>query len=50
MKIEEKTRDEKLQYNINGKITKASALSSPKLINMNTLHVTKYWLFIKVEW
>ena len=50
MKIEEKTRDEKLQYNINGKITKLSALSSPKLINMNTLHVMKYWLFIKVEW
>ena len=38
MKIDDKIRDEKVQYNINREATKISALS---LINMNMLQVKK---------
>ena len=38
MKIDDKIRDEKLQYNINREATKILALS---LINMNMLQVKK---------
>ena len=35
MTIDDKIRDEKLQYDINREAAKISALSSVKLINMN---------------
>ena len=47
MTIDDKIRDEKLQYDINIKAAKISALSSKKLINMNILQVKKYYLLIK---
>ena len=46
MTIEDQIRDEKLQYDINRKAAKISALSSDKLINMNTLLVKKYYHLI----
>ena len=51
MKIDDKIKDEKLQYNINREVAKISALSSGKikLINMNTLQVKKYYLPVKVK-
>ena len=45
--IDDKIRDEKLQYNINKKAAKISALSSEKLINTNMLQMKKYCLLIK---
>ena len=42
MTIEDQIKDEKLQYDINREAAKISALSSGKLINMNTLLVKKY--------
>ena len=51
MTIDEKTRDEKLQYDINRKAAKISPLSSGKmLINMNILQVKNVYLLIKEEW
>ena len=50
MTIDDKIRDEKLQYNINREAVKKSALSSGKLINMNFLQVKKYYLLIKERW
>ena len=47
MTIDDKIRDEKLQYDINKEPSKISALSSGKLINMNILQVKKYCLLIK---
>ena len=47
MTIDDKIRDEKLQYDINIEAAKISALSSKKLINMNILQVKKYYLLIK---
>ena len=47
--IDDKIRDEKLQYNINREAAKISALSLEKLINMNILQVNKYYLLIKEE-
>ena len=47
MKIDDKIRDEKLQYDINREAAKISALSSEKFINMNVLQVNKYCLLIK---
>ena len=44
-----KIRDEKLQYDINRKAAKISALSFGKLINMKILQVRKYYLLIKVQ-
>ena len=42
MTINDKMRDEELQYHINRELSKVSALSSGKLINMNILQVKKY--------
>ena len=39
MAIDDKIRDEMLQYDINREAAKVSALSSGKLINMNILQV-----------
>ena len=51
MTIDEKTRDENLQYDINRDAAKISPLSSGKmLINMNILQVKKVYLLIKEEW
>ena len=47
MAIDDKIRDEKLQYDINREAAKISALSALKLINMNILHAKKYHLLIK---
>ena len=50
MTIDEKTRDEKLQYDINREAAKISPLSSGKmLINMNILQVKNVYLLIKEE-
>ena len=49
MIIDDKIKDENLQYDINREAAKISALSSGKLINMNTLQVEKYYHLIKVE-
>ena len=46
MTIDDKIRDEKLQYVINREAAKISALSSGK-IDMNILQVTKQCLLIK---
>ena len=50
MTIDDKIRDEKLQYDINKEAAKISALSSGKLINMSILHLKKCYLLIKEEW
>ena len=50
MTIDEKIRDKKLQYNIKREASKISVFSSSELINMNMLHVKKYYLLIKVKW
>ena len=47
MTIDDKMRDEKLQYDINIEAAKISVLSSKKSINMNILQVKKYYLLIK---
>ena len=49
MTIDDKIKDENPQYDINREAAKISALSSGKLINMNTLQVEKYYHLIKVE-
>ena len=49
MTIDDKIRDEKLQYKINGEAAKISALSQVKLIKMNISHVKKHYLPNKVE-
>ena len=49
MKIDDKIRDEKLQYDINREAAKISALSSEKFINMNVLQLKKYCLLIKCK-
>ena len=49
MTIDEKIRDEKRQYDTNREAVKISALSSGKMINMNTLQLKKYYLLIKEE-
>ena len=50
MTIDDKIRDEKLQYYINGETAKISALSSGIIdIYMNFLQVKKYYLLIKEE-
>ena len=47
MTIDDKIKDEKLQYSIKKEAGKISALSSGKLINMNILQVKKYFLLLK---
>ena len=49
MAIDDKIRDEKVQYDINIEVAEISALSLGKLINMNTLQVKKYYLLIKTN-
>ena len=41
MTIDDKIRDEKLQYNINRKVARISALSTGKIDKLNTLQVKK---------
>ena len=47
MAIDDKIRDEKLQYDINREAAKISALSSDKITDMKNLWVRKYYLLIK---
>ena len=49
MTIDDKIRDEKLQYNINRKATKMSHYHQVKLVKINILQVKKYYLLIKLE-
>ena len=49
MRIDDKIRDKKLQYNISKEAAKISALSSEILIKMNILQAKKYFYLIKVE-
>ena len=49
MTIDDKIRDEKLQYDINREAAKTSALPFRKLINMNIFQVQKYYFLIKEE-
>ena len=49
MTIDDKIRDEKLQYDINRKAAKLSALPSEKWININILQVKKFRLLIKCK-
>ena len=50
MTIDDKIRDEKLQYGINREAAKISALSSGKIDKLNVLQVKKYYLLIKEKW
>ena len=47
MTIEDKIRDEKLQYDINREAAKMSAFFLEKLTDKNISHVKKYYLLIK---
>ena len=47
MVIDEKIRDEKLQYDSNREAGKILTLSSGKLTTMNNLHLKKYCILIK---
>ena len=50
MTIDDKTRHEQLQYDINREAAKIPALSSGKSdINMNISQAKKYYLLIKTE-
>ena len=49
MTIDDKVRDEKIQYDVNGEAAKNQYHRHVKLINMNFLHVKKYCHQIKVE-
>ena len=49
MSTNDKIKDEKLQYDINIKAAKMSALSPVKLIHMNILKAKNYYHLIKVE-
>ena len=46
MAIDDKNRDEKLQYDINREAAKYQHYHQVKLINMNILQVKKYCLLI----
>ena len=50
MITDDKIRDEKPQYDINGEAAKISALSSGKTDKYNILQAKKYYLLIKEEW
>ena len=50
MTIDDKIRDEKLQYNIDRETVKISALSSGKIDKYEYVTGEKYYLSIKVEW
>ena len=49
MIIDDKAKDEKLQYDINREAAKIQHYHPEKLINMNILQVKKYYHMIKVE-
>ena len=49
MTIDDKIRDEILQYDVNGDVVKISALSSGKIDKYKYLQVKKYSLLIKEE-
>ena len=49
MIVDDKIKDEKLQYDINKEAAKRSAFCQVKLINMNILQVKNYCYLIKVE-
>ena len=49
MKIDDKIRDEKLQYDINRKTAKILALPSGKNCKNEFIQVKKYYLTIKKE-
>ena len=49
MATDDKTRDEKLQYDINREAAKISIFHLKKLINMNILLIKKYYHLIKKE-
>ena len=49
MTIDDKIKDEKLQYDINREAAKISALLSSKIGKMNILQVKKHYLLIRVE-
>ena len=50
MTIDDKIRNERLQYDINRKAAKISALSSDKTDKNDFLQVKKYYYLIKVEY
>ena len=50
MIIDEKIKNEKLQYDINREAEKISALSSSKIDKYEYLQVKKYYSQIKEEW
>ena len=49
MTIDDKIRDERLQYDINREVAKISALLSDKTDKHEFLQVKKYYYLIKVE-
>ena len=49
MQINDKTKDEKLQYNINREVAKISALSQSKIVKYEYLTSEKYCHLIKIE-
>ena len=49
MRIDDKIKDEKLQYDINRETAKYQRYHLEKLINMNILQVKKYCHLIKTE-
>ena len=49
MKIDEKSRDEKLQYDANKEVAKYQHYHLEKFTNMNILQMKKYYLLIKEE-
>ena len=49
MTIDDKFKDEKLQYDINREAAKYRHYHLEKLINMNILQVKKYYHLIQVE-
>ena len=50
MKIDDKTRDEKKQYDINREATKISThYHKIKLININILQANEYYLLMKAK-
>ena len=49
MTIDDKIKEEKLQYDINRKVENYQHYRSEKLININFLQVKKYYHLIKAE-
>ena len=49
MTIDDKIRDQKLQYHINREAAKDQRYHPEKFINMNFLQVKKYYLSVKEE-